>query len=54
MVTILEHPPKATRAWALGKNILFLTRLHIIKALQGGARSSPSKSLNNINYLVLG
>ncbi len=31
--------PKATRAWALRKNIFFLIGLDIIKALQGGARS---------------
>jgi hypothetical protein len=32
-------PSKATKAWALRKNIPFLTRLDIIKALQGGAIS---------------
>ncbi|CAM6024455.1 unnamed protein product [Sphagnum balticum] len=31
--------PKETRAWASGKYIPFLTRLNIIKALEGGARS---------------
>ncbi|CAK9218270.1 unnamed protein product [Sphagnum jensenii] len=32
-------PPKATKAWASGKNIPFLTGLDIINALQGGAKS---------------
>jgi hypothetical protein len=32
-------PLKVAEAWALGKNIHFLARLDIIKALQGGARS---------------
>ncbi len=31
--------PKAAKAWAPGIFILFLTRLDIIKVLQGGARS---------------
>jgi len=31
--------PKVARAWALGKNIPFLTRLDITKVFQGGARS---------------
>ncbi len=30
---------KATKAWALRKNIIFLIGLDIIKDLQGGARS---------------
>jgi hypothetical protein len=32
-------PPKATKAWASGKNVPFLTGLDIINALQGGAKS---------------
>jgi hypothetical protein len=32
-------PPKATKAWASGKNIPFLTGLYIINVLQGGPRS---------------
>jgi len=32
-------PPKATRTWALGKNIPFLIGPDIIKAFQGGTRS---------------
>ncbi len=32
-------PLKVAEAWALGKNIPFLTGLDIIKAPQGGARS---------------
>jgi len=32
-------PSEAAITWALGKNILFLIGLDMIKALQGGARS---------------
>ncbi len=32
-------PLKTAEAWALGKNIPFLSGLDIIKAFQGGARS---------------
>ncbi len=32
-------PPKATKTWALGKNIPFLIGPDIIKAFQGGTRS---------------
>ncbi|CAK9882802.1 unnamed protein product [Sphagnum jensenii] len=32
-------PPKATKAWVLGKNIPFLIGLYIINVFQGGARS---------------
>jgi hypothetical protein len=32
-------PLKAAKAWALGKNIPFLTMLNIINVLQGGTRS---------------
>jgi hypothetical protein len=32
-------PPKATGAWASGKNIIFLIKLDIINVLQGGTRS---------------
>jgi hypothetical protein len=44
-------PPKATKAWASGKNIPFLTGLDIINVLQGGPRSKPSESPKNVNYL---
>jgi hypothetical protein len=32
-------PPEVAKAWASGKNILFLIRPNIINVLQGGARS---------------
>jgi hypothetical protein len=32
-------PPKATKAWAIGKNIPLLIGLDIINVFQGGARS---------------